>query len=130
MFPSNQINHFSKLISYNLHHKPKEYGIILDENGYTNVDELINRLNPHNENISFEILQHIVDTNKKKGVAFNDDLTKIKASQGHSVDVALGYTEQQLPAILCYETVGKFHPEIMKEGLKKMKRYHFLFKRR
>lgn len=124
MFPSNQINHFSKLISYNLHHKPKEYGIILDENGYTNVDELINRLNPHNENISFEILQHIVDTNKKKGFAFNDDLTKIKASQGHSVDVELGYTEQQLPAILYHGTVEKSLASIIKDGLQKMQRHH------
>ncbi len=58
--------HLSKLLSYILRHKPDEYGIILDENGYTNVDILISKLNAHNENISFEILQHIVDTNNKK----------------------------------------------------------------
>ena len=46
----------SKLLSYILRHKPEEYGIALDENGYTNVDELIYKLNAHNENISFEIL--------------------------------------------------------------------------
>ncbi|HRI19399.1 MAG TPA: RNA 2'-phosphotransferase [Panacibacter sp.] len=82
-------------LSYILRHKPGEYGIVLDENGYTDVDELINKLNAHNENISFEILQHIVNTNNKKRFAFNYDLTKIRASQGHSVDVELGYTEQQ-----------------------------------
>lgn len=64
--------------------------------------------NAHNENISFEILQYIVDTNNKKRFAFNNDLTKIRASQGHSVDVELGYTEQQPPAILYYDTVEKF----------------------
>ena len=46
----------SKLLSYILRHKPSAYGIILDENGYTNVAELINKLNAHNETINFQIL--------------------------------------------------------------------------
>jgi putative RNA 2'-phosphotransferase len=114
----------SKLLSYILRHKPEAYEIILDENGYTNVDELINKLNAHNENISFEILQHIVDTNNKKRFAFNDDLTKIRASQGHSVDVELGYTEKQPPEILYHGTVEKFLALILKDGLQKMQRHH------
>jgi putative RNA 2'-phosphotransferase len=64
----------SKLLSYILRHKLGEYEIVLDENGYTNVDELINKLNAHNENINFEILQYIVDANNKKRFAFNDHL--------------------------------------------------------
>lgn len=124
MISVNQTTHLSKLLSYILRHKPEEYGIILDENGYTNVDELINKLNAHNENINFEILQYIVDTNNKKRFAFNDDLTKIRASQGHSIEVELGYTEKQPPAILYHGTVEKFLPAIMKEGLQKMERHH------
>ncbi|MEO7045196.1 MAG: RNA 2'-phosphotransferase [Ferruginibacter sp.] len=114
----------SKLLSYILRHKPEEYGIVLDENGYTNVDELINKLNAHNENISLEILQHIVNANNKKRFAFNDDLSKIRASQGHSVDVELGYTEEQPPAILYHGTVEKFLSSILKDGLQKMQRHH------
>ena len=67
--------------------KSKEH---IDKNGYTNIDELISKLNAHNENINFEILQYIVDTNNKKRFAFNEDCTKIRASQGHSIDVELG----------------------------------------
>lgn len=66
MISSKQNTRLSKLLSYILRHKPEAYKIILDEYGYTNVDELINKLNAHNESISFEILQHIVDTNNKK----------------------------------------------------------------
>ena len=51
-----QNTHLSKLLSYILRHKPEEYGIVLDENGYTNVDELINKLNAHIETINFQIL--------------------------------------------------------------------------
>lgn len=124
MISEKETTRLSKLLSYILRHKPEEYGIVLDENGYTNVDELINKLNAHNENISLEILQHIVDTNNKKRFAFNDDLSKIRASQGHSVDVELGYTEEQPPAILYHGTVEKFLSSILKDGLQKMQRHH------
>lgn len=69
-------------------------------------------------------MQHIVDTNNKKRFAFNDDLSKIRASQGHSVDVELGYTEEQPPAILYHGTVEKFLSSILKDGLQKMQRHH------
>lgn len=123
MINSNQCTYLSKLLSYILRHKPGEYGIVLDENGYTNVNELINKLNAQNENINFEILQYIVETNNKKRFAFNDDLTEIRASQGHSVDVELGFTEQQPPAILYHGTVEKFLASILKYGLQKMQRH-------
>lgn len=124
MITRNQTTHLSKLLFYILRHKPSAYEIALDENGYTNVDELISKLNAHNENISFEILQYIVDTNNKKRFAFNDDLTKIRASQGHSVDVELGYTEQQPPEILYHGTVEKFLASILNDGLQRMERHH------
>ena len=77
-----------------------------------------------NEQINFEVLKHIVETNSKKRFVFNDDLSKIRASQGHSVDVELGYTEQQPPKILYHGTVEKFLSSIMKDGLQKMQRHH------
>lgn len=114
----------SKLLSYILRHKPGEYGMELDANGWVNVDELISKLNAHKVNISFEMLQHIVNTNSKKRFAFSDDLSKIRASQGHSVEVELGFTEQEPPAILYHGTVEKFLTSILKNGLKKMNRHH------
>ena len=75
MFSSNQTTHLSKLLSYILRRKPSAYEIVLDENGYPSFDELISKLNTHNENISFKILQHIIDTYNKKRFAFNDDLS-------------------------------------------------------
>ena len=90
----------SKWLSYVLRHKPGEIGIELDKNGWVNVGELTSKLNTQNAQINFEILKHIVETNSKKRFALNDDLNKIRASQGHSIDVELGYTEQQPPEIL------------------------------
>lgn len=50
MLSKNQTTHLSQLLSYILRHKPEEYEIVLDETGYTNVDELINKLNLKNGN--------------------------------------------------------------------------------
>ncbi|MEP7236554.1 MAG: RNA 2'-phosphotransferase [Ferruginibacter sp.] len=72
----------------------------------------------------FAILQYIVDANNKKRCAFNNDLTKIAASQGHSVEVDLNYNKQQPPEILYHGTVEKFLSSILKWGLRKMKRHH------
>ena len=58
MLSQHQNTHLSKLLSYILRHKPEEYEIVLDENGYINVDELINKLNAHNENINFNTAIH------------------------------------------------------------------------
>jgi putative RNA 2'-phosphotransferase len=56
MISEKENTHLSKLLSYILRHKPEEYGIVLNENGWTIVDELITQLNANNENINFEML--------------------------------------------------------------------------
>ncbi len=43
---------------------------------------------------------NVVDNNDKKRFSFNDDLTLIKANQGHSVNVALAFQEITPPDIL------------------------------
>ena len=74
--------------------------------------------------LTFETLKHIVDTNSKKRFAFNDNFEKIRASQGHSVDIELGYTPQQPPDILYHGTGERSVPSIMKDGLLKHNRHH------
>jgi len=124
MISEKENNRLSKLLSYILRHKPEDYGIALDENGWTDINDLIQKLSKRNEIITLDILKHIVETNNKKRFAFNDDFSKLRASQGHSIEVELGYTEKQPPEILYHGTVEKFLSEIFAEGLKKMQRHH------
>ena len=60
-----------------------------------------------------EQLKHVVATNSKKRFAFSEDGTRIRASQGHSVDVDLQYAPQVPPEVL-YRRDGpafpRFHP--------------------
>ena len=85
----------SKYISLILRHKPETIGITLDEHGYANVNDLLNGLN-----INFQILEEIVKTDNKNRYSFNDDKTKIRANQGHSLNVDVELIEKKPPDIL------------------------------
>ena len=71
-----------------------------------------------------EALEEVVATNDKKRFAFNEDLTLIRANQGHSVSVELGYTAQEPPVILFHGTASKSLQSIKNQGLIKGSRHH------
>lgn len=77
----------SKFISLVLRHKPEEIGIVLDEHGWANVDELMDALNTKKKQIDMEILEEIVRTDEKQRYSLNEDKTLIRANQGHSIPV-------------------------------------------
>jgi putative RNA 2'-phosphotransferase len=124
MLAKDETTKISKALSYVLRHNPASAGIKLDENGWASVDELLSKLMVGGNAISPEVLKHVVDTNNKKRFSFNDDFTKIRASQGHSIEVDLNYAESAPPAILYHGTTEKFLPAILKTGLQKISRHH------
>lgn len=114
----------SKFLSLVLRHQPELIGIVLDENGWTDVNDLIVNANKHGVALSLEIVKHIVDTNAKKRFALNDSGTWIRANQGHSVEVDLGYKAETPPPILYHGTAMNVVDKILKEGLDKRARHH------
>lgn len=114
----------SKFLSLILRHQPDKIGIQLDENGWTDVDTLIQKANAHGIRLTLEILRYVVENNKKKRFAFDDSGRRIRASQGHSVEVDLAYTPQQPPEILYHGTGEKSLDSILKTGLDKRQRHH------
>ena len=111
----------SKFLSLILRHSPETIGLQLDQNGWADVDELISKSAVQ---FTSEELEEVVETNDKQRFAFNADHTKIRASQGHSVDIDLALEPQQPPEFLFHGTVAKFLAGIQKEGLQKMSRRH------
>ncbi|ANH83700.1 RNA 2'-phosphotransferase [Niabella ginsenosidivorans] len=114
----------SKFLSLVLRHKPETIDIQLDENGWADIDTLIERSNNYGVAFNKEMLQYIVATNSKKRFAFNDTIDKIRASQGHSVNVELGYASQKPPEILYHGTSERSVPSILNSGLEKRNRQH------
>ncbi|UUC44138.1 RNA 2'-phosphotransferase [Flavobacterium cerinum] len=124
MTSDKQLTHISKFLSLVLQHQPKTIGIKLDQNGWTNVDELIENANSNGIKFDRETLNYIVATNTKKRFAFNETLDKIRASQGHSVEIELGYTNQKPPEILYHGTGEKSVQSIIDTGLERRNRQH------
>lgn len=114
----------SKFLSLVLRHKPETIGIQLDQNGWVAVNELIEKANNYGIEFDREMLTHIVETNSKKRFAFDDTLDKIRASQGHSIEIELGYKSQKPPEILFHGTAEKFVQSILETGLEKRNRQH------
>lgn len=81
----------SKFLSLVLRHQPGAIGLTLDEGGWASVKELLEKMEQKQTSIDHGILKEVVATNNKKRFAFNEDGTKIRASQGHSIEVKLGY---------------------------------------
>lgn len=102
----------SKFISLILRHKPEAIGITLDNHGWANVNELIKGIN-----IDIDTLEEIVNTDKKKRYSFNEDKTKIRANQGHSIKVDVELQEKEPPMYLYHGTAEKYVDSINKTGL-------------
>lgn len=124
MISEKQHTHISKFLSLVLRHKPETIGIQLDQNGWIDINELLEKSNKYGIQFDRETLNHIVATNSKKRFALNDKLDKIRASQGHSVEIELGYKNQKPPEILFHGTSEKSVQSILDKGLEKRNRQH------
>ena len=120
----NQIVKISKRLSYVLRHHPEAIELVMDEEGWVAVDMLLDRFSHNYFPITFEELQTVVAQNDKKRFAFDEDQTYIRASQGHSIGVKLGYNAIKPPEVLYHGTATRFANSIRGQGLKKRNRDH------
>ena len=116
--------HISKFLSYVLRHRPDEIGIRLDGQGWIPISDLLAACAASGQPITRDELDYVVSNNSKQRFALSEDGLQIRASQGHSIDIELGYEESQPPAVLYHGTASKNVESIRKEGLKRGARHH------
>ncbi len=114
----------SKFLSLVLRHKPEEIGLKLDEAGWVPVAELIAACRDNGFEFTAEELRGVVANNDKKRFSFSEDEMLIRANQGHSVEVELGYQPATPPETLFHGTADRFLGSIKEQGLLKGKRHH------
>lgn len=107
-----------------LRHDPSVIGLKLTENGWADVDSLLKGMNEAGREIDFETLVSVVAHNDKQRFGFNETRTMIRANQGHSVEVKLGYEAKQPPTLLYHGTAQQHIGNIFKTGLDKRSRHH------
>jgi putative RNA 2'-phosphotransferase len=74
----------SKFLSLILRHKPELIGIALDEKGWADIEELIDKAQLHGFEITLDELHAIIASNDKQRFAVSSDQKRIRANQGHS----------------------------------------------
>lgn len=114
----------SKLLSLVLRHEPQKIGIALDAEGWVLVDELLAAAARHGRPISQAQLAEVVATNDKRRFSFSPDGRRIRANQGHSVEVELGLVPVEPPELLYHGTVDRFLKSIREKGLLRGNRHH------
>jgi putative RNA 2'-phosphotransferase len=114
----------SKFLSLVLRHQPEKVGLNLDHEGWVSVSELITAFETHGLSLALEELKEVVRSNDKRRFSFSPDMLFIRANQGHSVTVELGYEPKQPPPILYHGTAERFLSSIRQQGLIKGQRHH------
>jgi putative RNA 2'-phosphotransferase len=114
----------SKFLSLILRHQPEVVGLTLEENGWISVEKLLKACTDYGKSFTPAELKEVVETNDKKRFSFNETGKKIRANQGHSLEVEIEFEKRTPPEILYHGTAEKNVGVIFAEGLKKMSRHH------
>lgn len=114
----------SKFLSLVLRHEPEKAGLQLDAAGWVSVDALLAGAARAGVPLTRERLKAIVANSDKQRFAFDASGERIRANQGHSVAVELGYAQATPPDVLFHGTVAKFVESIHRNGLVKGSRHH------
>lgn len=110
------LHRIGRKLSYLLRH---DKSIVMDDNGWVEVSTILNELS-----VNKGILDVIVNTNNKKRYSYNNEETKIRANQGHSLNVDVELEEKIPPIVLFHGTSPDFMKPILKNGLMKMTRQY------
>ena len=102
-------------ISYLLRHNPE--GLKIDKEGWVEIAPLISKLK-----IDIDTLNKIVSEDNKQRYSIDANKLKIRANQGHSIDVDIKFKEQVPPTMLYHGTSPDNLDKIKKNGLCKMSR--------
>jgi len=113
----------SKFLSLILRHDPGRVGLCLDDNGWADIEELLNKTS-----ITREELLEIIATNEKNRFAIKGH--KIRASQGHSIkSIDLDLSPIRPPDVLYHGTSKDSLDSIMIKGIdKRLRQYVHLSK--
>ena len=114
----------SKTVSYALRHKPEEFSLKLDKEGWVDFDVFCKALAEHKPAtyVDKETIEKIIAESEKKRFELADG--KIRATYGHSISTKIEFKESIPPNILFHGTSHKAYDLICKEGLKPMNRQY------
>jgi len=112
----------SRFLSLVLRHKPEEAGITLDPQGWVRIDALLRGMKKAGRSMTRAELDALVAESDKKRFTISEDNTRIRAAQGHSVEVDLALDPVTPPDTLFHGTASASLDAIFEAGLNPGKR--------
>lgn len=115
---STRLEKISKFLALVLRHKPDAAGITLDKHGWADVNELVRGIRSTKDpTFTHDDLTLIVVTDSKGRYSFDESGKRIRANQGHSVEVDVELQEVEPPTLLYHGTATKYIDSIEAEGI-------------
>jgi putative RNA 2'-phosphotransferase len=124
MLDEKRLVKISKYLSKHLRHQPERLGLTLEPGGWVLVDDLLAAVAQHRFPITRAELEEVVAHNDKQRFAFDAERKRLRASQGHSVEIDLQLEVVTPPDLLYHGTGHGAADAILCEGLHKMARHH------
>ncbi len=115
----------SKEISFALRHKPWQYELELDREGFVPIDQFLFALNEtkhYPKQIEKEDLFKVIEISEKKRLEIKDG--KIRALYGHTIPMLIEKDPMSPPELLYHGTSHNVLDSILKAGLQQMKRQY------
>ena len=114
----------SKYLSWVLRHRPDALGLELAPGGWLSCQELRQASAREGFEFSGAELVEVVVASDKQRFELSGDGSRVRAVQGHSVGVDLGYAPQPPPELTFHGTGAEVVARIMLEGLRPHHRQH------
>lgn len=116
--------HVSKYLSRHLRHAPADLGLTLEPGGWVAITDLLAATAQNGFPITIDELLTIVTGSDKQRFAIDETGTRIRANQGHSVEVDLELTPSPPPEVLYHGTGAQNRDSILATGLDRRARHH------
>ncbi len=104
-----------------LRHAPPDIGIAPDPFGWVEIETLVSASDGV---LSAQALRRIVEQSDKQRFALSEDGRRVRANQGHSIEVDVGLVARKPPEVLFHGTATLTATAIRDEGLKPMSRQY------
>jgi len=108
----------SRYMSYLLRHNPEN--LQMDEEGFVSIERLLQKLKEKFPSIDKSLIYEIVEKSERKRFEIKGD--KIRALYGHSIPLKMRLEEDREVKRLYHGTTPQAAKEILKTGIKPMKR--------
>jgi putative RNA 2'-phosphotransferase len=113
----NSVESLSRFLSYVLRHAPREFGLVLDQDGYVSLDTLVAaiRTRPKWRRLNKEDILDLVATSRRKRFEVKDQ--RIRALYGHTAMRITSYSQVTPPTYLFHGTARRNSRSIERLGL-------------